>query len=93
MEVRNGQILRFKKDIDLSVWVDCLLPAGQMGFLENHVRIKINSMALDIPVREVENLFVDAVEEDAKGPINSEPEFVIELKKPRKKAVRKKKIA
>tara|TARA_R110000824_G_scaffold300762_5_gene488799 strand:+ start:3115 stop:3396 length:282 start_codon:yes stop_codon:yes gene_type:complete len=93
MEVRNGQILRFKKEINISVWVDCLLPAGQMGFLENYVRIKINSMALDIPVREVENLFVDAVEEDEKGEINSEPEVVIGLKKPRKKVVRKKEVA
>lgn len=93
MDIRNGQILRFKKDISLNVWVDCLLPAGQMGFLENHVRIKINNMALDIPVREVDNLFVDAVEEDKKGPINSEPEVIIELKRPRKKAVRKKKNA
>ena len=93
MEVKNGQLLRFKKNIDISVWVDCLLPAGQMGLKENHARIKINSFSLDMPVREVENLFVDAVEEDKKGPINSEPEVIVEIKMPRKKAVRKKKSA
>ena len=61
MDYRAGQQLSFKKDISLNVWVDCIMPAGQMGYKETHLRIKLNEYSMDMPVSAINNLFTNQI--------------------------------
>tara|TARA_R110000824_G_scaffold40296_2_gene120997 strand:- start:2863 stop:3096 length:234 start_codon:yes stop_codon:yes gene_type:complete len=64
VEYKTGQLLKFKKNIDVNVWVDCVLPAGQMGLLETHARIRMDEIAIDIPFKLIKNLFVDGLDDE-----------------------------
>ena len=67
MEYRVGQELRFKKDIPINLWVDSILPAGQMGLKKTHLKIYINEFALSVPLDMVSELFTtDIIEEEIK---------------------------
>ena len=77
MEFYTGQELKFKKDLKVLVWVDGILPAGQMGMKETHYRLNINGVNFDLPVSKAELLFVDSLEEEV-------------MKKPEPKKVEKK---
>ena len=75
MEYRVGKELQFKKGIGVNCWVDGILPAGQMGLKETHLRVSINDFHLDIPERMVGDLFEDAVK--------LEPVVVVPVAKPK----------
>lgn len=49
MELRYGQILQLKKNIDLSFICDGILPAGQMGYQETHYKIKFDQATIILP--------------------------------------------
>lgn len=66
MEYRAGQQLNFKKDIPLNVWVDCIMPAGQMGYKETHLRIKLNEYSMDMPISSISKLFTTEIIEQEK---------------------------
>jgi len=102
MEYNVGTELQFKKDLGVSVWVDGILPAGQMGLKTTHLRICINEFHLDLPLNQVEKLFELKVDTPKVEPvIEPEPEPEVEkikiervrLTKPRSKNPRKKKDA
>ena len=61
MEYIVGTELQFKTGISVNCWVDGILPAGQMGLKETHIRVSINDFHLDIPARMVDQLFEEAV--------------------------------
>jgi|TARA_R110000824_G_scaffold164014_2_gene340005 hypothetical protein len=61
MDYKVGLELKFKKGINVNCWVDGILPAGQMGLKETHLRISLNDFHLDIPARMVGELFEEAV--------------------------------
>ena len=61
MEYKAGQQLNFKKDIPLNVWVDCIMPAGQMGYKETHLRIKLNEYSMDMPLSSITKLFTTEI--------------------------------
>ena len=61
MDYKVGLELKFKKGINVNCWVDGILPAGQMGLKETHLRINLNDFHLDIPARMVGELFEEAV--------------------------------
>ena len=61
MDYKVGLELKFKKGINVNCWVDGILPAGQMGLKETHLRISLNDFHLDIPERMVGDLFEEAV--------------------------------
>ena len=102
MEYEVGTELQFKKDLGVSVWVDGILPAGQMGLKTTHLRICINEFHLDLPLNQIEKLFELKVDTPKVEPvIEPEPEPEVEkikiervrLTKPRSKNPRKKKDA
>ena len=57
MELRYGQALQLKKDIDLSFYCDGIFPAGQMGYQETHYKIKFDQAAIVLPQSLVGELF------------------------------------
>ncbi|MAF36912.1 hypothetical protein CL622_07380 [archaeon] len=59
MEYSAGQELRFRKDIELNLWVDSIFPAGQLGYKETHIRVKIDGFILDIPVSAASKILED----------------------------------
>jgi hypothetical protein len=102
MEYNVGTELQFKKDLGVSVWVDGILPAGQMGLKTTHLRICINEFHLDLPLNQIEKLFELKVDTPKAEPvIEPEPEPEVEkikiervrLTKPKAKKPRKKKDA
>ena len=102
MEYNVGTELQFKKDLGVSVWVDGILPAGQMGLKTTHLRICINEFHLDLPLNQVEKLFELKVDTPKVEPvIEPEPEPEVEkikiervrLTKPKARKPRKKKDA
>lgn len=102
MEYNVGTELQFKKDLGVSVWVDGILPAGQMGLKTTHLRICINEFHLDLPLNQIEKLFELKVDTPKVEPvIEPEPEPEVEkikiervrLTKPKAKKPRKKKDA
>ena len=79
MEYNVGTELQFKKDLGVSVWVDGILPAGQMGLKTTHLRICINEFHLDLPLNQVEKLFELKVDTPKVEPvIEPEPEPEVE---------------
>ena len=102
MEYNVGTELQFKKDLGVSVWVDGILPAGQMGLKTTHLRICINEFHLDLPLDQIEKLFELKVDTPKVEPvIEPEPEPEVEkikiervrLTKPKARKPRKKKDA
>jgi hypothetical protein len=61
MKYQAGQQLSFKKDIPLNVWVDCIMPAGQMGYKETHLKIKLNEYSMDMPISSISKLFTTEI--------------------------------
>ncbi len=57
MELRYGQFIQLKKDIDLSFICDGILPAGQMGYQETHYKIKFDQATIILPQSLVCELF------------------------------------
>ena len=57
MELRYGQAIQLKKDIDLSFYCDGILPAGQMGYQETHYKIKFDQATIILPQSLVCELF------------------------------------
>jgi hypothetical protein len=57
MELRYGQAIQLKKDIDLSFYCDGILPAGQMGYKETHYKIKFDQATIILPQSLVSELF------------------------------------
>ena len=57
MELRYGQAIQLKKDIDLSFYCDGILPAGQMGYQETHYKIKFDQATIIMPQSLVCELF------------------------------------
>lgn len=91
MEYEVGQELQFRKNIGINVWVDGILPAGQMGLKKTHLRVCINKFHVDLPLDSVSELF-----EEKKEIV--EPEIIEEVvvlsdPKPKKRVRRKKKDA
>jgi hypothetical protein len=103
MEYTVGTELQFKKNLGVSVWVDGILPAGQMNLKTTHLRICINKFHLDLPLSEIEELFEIKVDEPEETIIKPEPVIEEEVKKivvekvllgkPKAKKPRKKKNA
>jgi len=103
MEYEVGTELQFKKDLGVSVWVDGILPAGQMGLKTTHLRICINEFHLDLPLSQVNKLFelkVDTPKPELKPePKKIEPEVEkikierVRLGRPKASKPRKKKNA
>ena len=57
MELRYGQAIQLRKDIDLSFYCDGILPAGQMGYQETHYKIKFDQATIILPQSLVSELF------------------------------------
>jgi hypothetical protein len=57
MELRYGQILQLKKNIDISFYCDGILPAGQMGYQETHYKIKFHQATIILPQSLICELF------------------------------------
>jgi hypothetical protein len=57
MELKYGQFIQLKKDIDLSFICDGILPAGQMGYQETHYKIKFDQATIILPQSLVSELF------------------------------------
>lgn len=57
MELRYGQLLSLKKNIDLDFYCDGILPVGQMGYQETHYKIKFNQASIILPQSLVSELF------------------------------------
>jgi hypothetical protein len=57
MELRYGQAIQLRKDIDLSFYCDGILPAGQMGYQETHYKIKFDQATIILPQSLVCELF------------------------------------
>ena len=57
MELRYGQPIQLKKDIDLDFICDGILPAGQMGYQETHYKIKFDQATIILPQSLVSELF------------------------------------
>lgn len=57
MELRYGQFIQLKKDIDLDFYCDGILPAGQMGYQETHYKIKFEQATIILPKSLVSSLF------------------------------------
>ena len=57
MELRYGQAIQLKKDIDLSFYCDGILPAGQMGYQETHYKIKFDQATIIMPQSLVSEIF------------------------------------
>lgn len=72
MELRYGQAIQLRKDIDLSFYCDGILPAGQMGYQETHYKIKFDQATIILPQSLVSELFEEY------QILNSEGEQVIE---------------
>lgn len=49
MELRYGQVIKLKKDIELDFYCDGILPAGQMGYQETHYKIKFDHATIILP--------------------------------------------
>jgi len=68
MELRYGQAIQLRKDIDLSFYCDGILPAGQMGYQETHYKIKFDQATIILPQSLVSDLFeeykIEKVKED-----------------------------
>lgn len=93
MEFTVGQELRFKSVISLNLWVDSIYPAGQLGYKEPHIRLKINSFSFDVPFSVARELFEDnsiplptQIEPEVK-PVDVEPKIILK----KKRVVKKKK--
>tara|TARA_S200002703_G_scaffold133610_1_gene121817 strand:+ start:134 stop:472 length:339 start_codon:yes stop_codon:yes gene_type:complete len=57
MELRYGQAVQLKKDIDLDFYCDGILPAGQMGYQETHYKIKFDQATIILPQSLVSQIF------------------------------------
>ena len=57
MELRYGQAIQLKKDIDLDFYCDGILPAGQMGYQETHYKIKFDQATIILPQSLVSQIF------------------------------------
>ena len=77
MAFKYGDLLKFKNDIDYSIIVSGIMPKGQMGMTEDHIKIKIDSQEFNISQRISENLF----EKDYVEPSSIEKKKKEEIKK------------
>jgi len=57
MELRYGQLLSLRKNIDLDFYCDGILPVGQMGYQETHYKIKFDQASIILPQSLVSELF------------------------------------
>ncbi len=62
MAFKYGDNLNFRTDIPLTTWVSGLFPKGQMGMLEDHIGVTIDSAKFQIPMSVAEKLFIEASE-------------------------------
>lgn len=67
MELRYGQSIQLKKDIDLSFYCDGILPAGQMGYQETHYKIRFDQATIIMPQSLVSELFEEYKVNDNDG--------------------------
>lgn len=79
MELRYGQAIQLKKDIDLSFYCDGILPAGQMGYQETHYKIKFDQATLIMPASLVSELF-EEYKNDGQEVVEQVVELIEEVK-------------
>jgi len=77
MELRYGQEIQLKKDIDLNFYCDGIFPAGQMGYQETHYKIKFDQARIILP----QSLVCELFEEYNTEPINDSSQDLSKLKK------------
>jgi hypothetical protein len=62
MAFKYGDNLNFRPDIPLTTWVSGIYPKGQMGMVEDHIGVTIDSAKFKIPMSVAEKLFINAAE-------------------------------
>jgi|TARA_R100001163_G_scaffold23308_1_gene19595 hypothetical protein len=89
MEFTSGQELRFKSNVGLNLWVDSIFPAGQLGYKESHIRVKINSYVFDVPFSTANQIFESNVvplePEPEVKPVDVEPKIILKKKRTARK--------
>jgi hypothetical protein len=75
MDIRYGQLLQVKENVDMTFMCDGILPAGQSGYTEKHYKIRFGSAVIKLPERIVLEMFEEykvsqIIVEEPVSPVN-----------------------
>jgi len=75
MDIRYGQLLQVKENVDMTFMCDGILPAGQSGYTEKHYKIRFGSAVVTLPERIVLEMFEEykvsqIIVEEPVSPVN-----------------------